>query len=397
MVRAPPPRKMSFEPEIEEVERLLSALVAIPSVNPCGHPPDGEVTGEGRVAEFVSQWLEERGLEVELDEVLPGRPNVVARVGEGKRTILFETHLDTVPPEGEADFRPRREGEFLLGRGACDAKGALCAMMLALEALAREGVEGRAILAAVVDEEHTYLGVRKLLEGGLHADAAVVGEPTGLRVVVGHKGAIRFKVRTKGRAAHSSEPERGENAIEKMVSFLSRFSPLLREAASRHVHPRLGPATVNVGVIRGGTRANVVPAECEIEADRRVVPPETLEGAWEEVEEVARRASEEAKVEAELLPPHLLDPWLLTDESEEIVRASLRALEEAGVEPHLAYLPYSTDASKLSQAGIPSVVLGPGEVKYAHSANERIELGEVRRGAKTYFLLAKIFLGGGKG
>ena len=360
----------------EEVASLLVELVSIPSVNPSGIEPDGRVTGEGRLAQFVALKLEQFGARVKVEEVLPGRPNVVAEVGlEEGRTLLFETHLDTVPPEGEAGFTPRRKDEFLLGRGACDAKGAFCAMMLALRALTKVlPLPGRVILAAVADEEHSFKGVQRLIESGLKADGAVVGEPTRMKVVVGHKGTLRFKVVARGRAVHSSEPQRGENAIEKMAKFICEFAPRLRRKAESHIHPKVGGATVNIGVIRGGTRANVVPAYCEVEVERRVVPLESFDEVWEEVLRVAEEASRAAGVGVEVLPPHVRDPWLLTDEREPLVLSASRALGSLGLDGRPDYVAYSTDASKLSSAGTPNIVLGPGDPKLAHSAEEGVRL-----------------------
>lgn len=265
-------------------------------------------------------------------------------------------------------------------------------MMLAMGALSEANLAGRVILAAVADEEHSFRGVLRLVEGGLKADGAVVGEPTKMRVVIGHKGALRFKVVAHGRAAHSSEPERGENAIEKMVRFVFEFAPRLREEASQHFHPEIGKATVNIGTIEGGTRVNVVPARCEIEVDIRVVPPESLDEAWVEVKRVAREASRAAGVEVELLPPYLRDPWLLTGPEEPIVLAASEALHSAGLEGRPTYVTYSTDASKLAMAGIPSIVLGPGDISFAHSGEERVDLEEVALAAEVYKRLALNFL-----
>ncbi|GAA3798935.1 M20/M25/M40 family metallo-hydrolase [Streptomyces phyllanthi] len=355
----------------DQAARLARDLVRIPSVNPRDAAGDG---GETAVAVHVRDWLARHGVRAELHEVLPGRSNVVAVVpGRSPEAVLLETHLDTVETDGMS-VRPYdgdvRDGR-LYGRGACDAKGALAAFMLAAAELARgEPPSYTVVLAGVCDEEHAYRGVLHLLDtlGDRPVVGALVGEPTGLVPAVAHKGVVRYTVRVRGRAGHSSRPEDAVNAVSLMAPVLAHLAATPPATAP---HPLLGPATRSVTRVRGGTGPNTIPGTCEVDVDRRTLPGEDPETVWRQ------DGAELAALGAELDPPFTVDPALDTPPDTPVVTALRQALAAHGLPSGVQGMPFGTDASKLARAGIPSVVFGPGSVTDAHAAAESVELGEV--------------------
>ncbi|MFF4017962.1 M20 family metallopeptidase [Streptomyces sp. NPDC001843] len=355
---------------------LLTGLVRIPSVNPRSGAGDG---GERAVAEYVRDWLGRHGVRAELHEVLPGRCNVVAVVpGRDPAAVLLESHLDTVETDGMTV--PPHEGVVrdgrLYGRGACDAKGPLAAFLLATAQLAHgEPPPHTVVLAGVCDEEHAYRGVLRLLEwlGDRPMAGAIVGEPTGLIPAIAHKGVVRYTVRTRGRAGHSSRPEEAVNAIALMSPVIAHLTTTPPATAP---HPLLGPATRTVTRIRGGTGPNTVPGTCELDVDRRTLPGEDPDTVWR------KDRAELASLGAELDSPFTVDPALDTPPDSPVVTALCRALARHDRPAEAQGMPFGTDASKLARAGIPSVVFGPGSVTDAHSAAESVALADVELAAR---------------
>jgi acetylornithine deacetylase/succinyl-diaminopimelate desuccinylase-like protein len=285
---------MAVKVENSTVVDILGQLVALPSVNPMGGSVDASICYESRVSDWLVRFFQSIGAPYERLEVSPGRDNVIARFESpgADFTILLDAHQDTVPVEGMtiAPFEPKVADGRLWGRGACDVKGGMAAMLFAFRRLISERPTGAAnvVLSCSCDEEATITGITdlvsywstnhgrsKLLQ--TRPDVAVIAEPTELDVVVAHRGVTRFKIRTKGRACHSSDPTQGINAIYRMgklVSALQDYSDHLTQAVK--VHPLCGGATLSVGKISGGTSVNIVPDECVIEVDRRLTPGENL-------------------------------------------------------------------------------------------------------------------------
>jgi acetylornithine deacetylase len=362
------------------VESLLRALVAIPSVN----PREGGGPGEAALAVFVRDWLAARGVTARLHEVLPGRPNVVATVpGRDPRAVLLEAHLDTVETDGmtvDPHAAEVRDGR-LYGRGACDAKGALAAFMLAVAELAAgdRPPPCTVLLGAAVDEEHRYRGVLGLIEAltGTQVLGALVGEPTGLAPATAHKGVVRYTVRTLGEAGHSSRPGEAVNAVSLMARVIARIDAA---PPARAAHPLLGPATRCVTRVRGGTGPNVVPGRCEIDVDRRTLPGEEPAEVWRrEAAELAALLPGRVAVDAPFTVDHALD----TPSDSLLVLALRRTLARHGHSDGVRGMPFCTDASKLARAGIPSVVFGPGSIADAHSAAESVALADVAAAARV--------------
>ena len=352
---------------------LLQQLVRIPSVNP--RERDGPA--EAAIADYVARWSAEARLEVELQPVLPGRPNVLVRLPgrDRSRALLLEAHLDTVEVEGmtvEPFGGEIRDGR-LYGRGACDTKASLAAMLTAIAELKRSGSSPiDVLLAATMDEEFGYRGVSAVVGRGERFAAAIVGEPTDLDLVIAHKGSARFRVTTRGRACHSSMPA-ADNAILRMADVLQFVRREIEPAAAARTHPRVGQATFCVSLISGGTAVNTVPATCTITVDRRTLPGEEPRAVWEEY----RRQLEALAPGQITVHEPMLDFALDTDPAEPIVQTLAAAVRAAGLPAEIRGVNYGTDASKLARAGVPVVVFGPGSIAEAHSAGEYVELSQV--------------------
>jgi acetylornithine deacetylase len=351
-------------------EELVSALVAIDSVNP-DLVPGG--AGEAEIADFVAAWLREAGLEVELDETAPGRPSVVAaaRGTGGGASLMLNAHMDTVGVEGmERPFEPVLRDGRLYGRGAYDMKGSLAACMLAARRLAADELSGDVIVTAVADEEYASIGVQSVLSNR-RADAAIVTEPTGLRVCVAHKGFVWAEIETEGRAAHGSRPAEGVDAITRMAPALERLAELQAALDRAPGHELVGPGSVHASLIEGGQELSSYPARCRLALERRTAPGETV-GDFERECEALVAGIEGASVRMGLVrPPFAVDP------DAAVVQAVSRAAETVTGEPAEVYgETYWMDAALTQAAGIPTVVFGPGGWG-AHAVDEWVDLASV--------------------
>ena len=363
---------------MSRTEKLLAELIALPSVNPAFLPPRHPHAGEKNVADFLATVAARAGLEIEFQTVLPGRSNLIARLrpaGKIRRTILLAPHLDTVVAE-ESQFIPRRKNGRLHGRGACDTKGSVAAMLTALCELAESKIRPREteiIFAGLIDEEHAQAGSRALAASGFKADLAIVGEPTRLRVVTAHKGSLWLQLATHGRAAHGATPHLGKNAVHEMARIVDVLETDYAAQLRRRKHKLLGTATVNVGTICGGAQPNIVPDSCSIQIDRRTLPGETDASVRREIAALLKSKKLSATISSAKLA---LAFALETEDRLPLVRNFLRSVGQsrpAGVD-------YFCDAAVLSAGGIPSVVFGPGDIAQAHTADEWISLAELERG-----------------
>ncbi len=378
---------------MDDVIRLLSELVAIPSVNPMGRALAGEGFLETRLTDYLEAWFRDLGVECRRTAVSPGRDNLVARYeapGAG-RTILFDVHQDTVPTDGMTipPFEPTIGGGKLYGRGSCDVKGSMAAMLWAFARLVRERPAGSAsvLLACTVDEEFTHTGSSRLSESQHGAELAIVAEPTMLDLVHCHKGALRWKIRTRGVACHSSTPHRGVNAIYRMGHVLQALESFAGSLSRSAPHPILGPPSLSVGRIEGGLSVNIVPDWCEIEVDRRLIPGEDAERSLEDVRVLLSRLS------CGLESIDFGQPWVHMPALAPRAERWLGPLGEAvaaatGRRPDIRGVPFGTDAGPLSAAGTPCVVFGPGDIAQAHTRDEWIAIEQVQLAAEAYFRIA---------
>lgn len=368
----------------------LASLVRINSVNPAYQ----NGPGEGEIARWIGGFFRSRGLEVWEQEVFPGRPNVIVRLPgrDSSRRVILEAHMDTASVQGMdiPPFEPRIADGRMYGRGTCDTKAGLAAMMQAVASLHEEGIRPpcEVWLAAVVDEEFSYRGVVRLCEG-LTGAAALVAEPTDLRAVIASKGVLRWRIKVTGKAAHSSKPHLGINAISQMARLIQAIDEDNRQLASQP-DPLLGSATCNVGVIQGGTQVNFVPDACFIELDRRLLPGETTAAVLAHYQELLdARTREDPTFMACMEPPLLTDEALATPPDSAVAQVAGTVLQGMGLDGQLAGVPFGSDASKLARQGVPSLVFGPGSIDQAHSAVEFVPLNEVEQAYEFYrrFLL----------
>jgi acetylornithine deacetylase len=327
---------------------LTRTLIDIPSVS-------GE---EAEVGRFLASHLEGVGFSVETQEVEPGRANIIATTGARARVVL-STHMDTVPPF----IASSEDAEYIRGRGACDAKGIIAAQVAAAARLREEGFEEFGLLFTV-DEELGSLGARaaNTHPRARECEYLINGEPTDNRLAVGSKGSLRVRLSTRGRAAHSAYPERGDSAIEKMLDVLSD----LRST----VWPRdefFGETTCNIGTVKGGTRPNVIPADAQAELQIRLVTPSSVIKSMLE-EALAGRAAVEYLSAAEPVPLHAVEGF-----EQEVVR-------------------FTTDIPYLPNWGTP-LLIGPGSILDAHTDGERVPKRELEDAVELYTRLARTLLG----
>lgn len=377
--------KASTAIRTDEVVKTLQDLISINSVNPCFGGP-----GEFQISEYVVEFLQKMDVPCRRQEVWPRRFNIIGEVSgsEPERIIVFEAHMDTASAEGMIvePFTPLQKGNRMYGRGACDTKAGLAAMLHALKAVRYSGDKPRAsiLLAAVVDEEHAFGGVLKLVQG-LSAEGAVVAEPTELMPVVASKGCLRWRIKVRGKAAHSSKPQLGVNAISKMSQIIQQIETELPPLFSSRSHPLLGSPTLNIGTITGGVQVNFVPDSCIISVDRRLVPGETRQSVYGEIENLLGRlrASDPALV-AEMEAPVLEDEPLDTSPDAHIAQVALNSVRNVTGAGSFVGVPFGSDAGKLNRAGVPAVILGPGSIDKAHASDEFVEVGQVYQAAQIY-------------
>ncbi len=371
-----------------ERTRLLSdavALIRIRSANPPGL--------EKPVADWLAARLEPVADGVAIEVLTEGRANVTARFDFGPGpTFLLCSHSDVVPVQDDGQWEPVIRNGQLIGRGACDAKGAIAAMIAACERLAacRGDLKGTLLLASVADEESNAEGVRSLVSRGLRADAAIIGEPTGNIAVLSSRGSVRLGVRFNGRAAHASSPSQGVNAIYAAARFV-----LAIESLDLELNARGSMGSCSATVVDGGSKLNVVPETCTVQVDRRLGPDETSDAAVCDIESrLARVAAETPGISYELSPAGLwVDPFGLGADSEFATRL-LSALGQPSPGPIFRAV---SDAPHLIAAGIPTAILGPGSLDTAHSSSEFVDVRELELAVDLYERVVRAYLVGMEG
>lgn len=378
---------------------ILFQLIAIPSVNPMGRDVSGDIYYESRMSDWLESFFRSFGAPFERIEVAPGRANILARYDSttSNQTLLLDAHQDTVPVDGMTidPFSPAIRDGKIFGRGAADVKGGMAAMLYAFRRLFFERPRSapHVVMSCSCDEESTATGVRDLVSywqtnSGVsrllpaRPTAAVIAEPTELNAVVAHRGVVRFRVHAHGRACHSSDPTQGKNAIYAMAHVVTRLEELASELSNQvQPHPLCGSATMSVGRIDGGTSVNIVPAHCEIEIDRRIVPGEDPKLATLQLQREISSITDGIVCD----PPWISCPALGNEVNEWVADALLRHGTQIGRSVSKIGVPYCTHASTISDAGVPSVVFGPGSIAQAHTADEFIEVEQLELAAEIYF------------
>ena len=356
----------------------LADLVRIDSTNP--ELVSGG-TGESEIAQYVAEAMRDLGLEVDLWEPLPNRPNVVGVLpgSGGGRSLMLNAHTDTVGVEGmDAPFSPRIEDGRMYGRGTQDMKGSLAAQLAAVRALQAADVDlaGDLMVAAVIDEEHKSRGTEAVLEQ-YEPDGAIVTEPTDLELVLAHKGFAWIDVTTQGRAAHGSRPDEGVDANMHMGRVLSELDVLEQTLRAGNGHPLVGSPSLHVPQIQGGTASSVYADQCRLRVERRTIPGETASAAVEEVQSILtelRDADSAFAATSDLAFDR--EPFEESPDAEiaEAVRgASKRVLGETS--PNAGQT-YWTDAALLQASGTETVVFGPRGAGL-HTTEEWVDLDSV--------------------
>ncbi|MBA1336979.1 MAG: N-succinyl-L,L-diaminopimelate desuccinylase [Firmicutes bacterium] len=394
----------SFKERISEQEivELIKDLVRIQS-----YP--GIKCQETGVAEYIHRFFEKEGIESEVIPVVDGRCNVVARIkgtGGGK-TLLLTGHTDTVPPydmPGDP-FEVKIQDRRMTGRGVVDMKGAIACMMAAMAAIKRAGIElkGDLVFAGVIDEENKSEGTIALIKSGIKADAAIVGEPSQLDICVGHRGLEWFEFYFRGKTVHGGKQKEGINAINKAVKFMLRVEQELLPKIEGRKHPVIGESSMNYGLIRGGTQPSTVAGDCVLQIDRRWVPGEKYEDVVDEYQRIIDALKAEDRdfdavmkvMDVSLMEDGIIHEPMEIDLNHPIVEVVSKAvLQATGREPGKVPFTAWSDGGLLSTyAKIPTIILGPGDLESAHSAEEYLDIDEVVPAAYAYGAAAIWFCG----
>jgi acetylornithine deacetylase len=377
-----------------DIQTLVCELVAIESVNPDLVATGG---GESKIAAFVAAWLAAAGLAVQVVEPVPGRASVVGVLAGagGGTSLMLNAHMDTVGAGGMKNpFVPVvREGR-VYGRGAYDMKGSLAAIMIAAREAKKLKLHGDVIIAAVADEEVASIGTAAVLKR-VEADAAIVTEPTEMRLCLAHKGFAWLEVETRGVAAHGSRPDLGVDAIAHMGRILTGVLELDRRLRAGRGHLLLGTGTIHASLVEGGQELSTYPARCVVTLERRTIPGEDGASALREVEaliEAARGEDPALEASARLLlerPPSQLGADSFVTEAVEKA-----ATEVLGREPEVIGVAYWMDMALSNAVGIPTVAFGPSG-EGAHADVEWVDLASLEQCVQVYLRTAELICNGG--
>ena len=356
---------------------LARALIQIDSRNPTLAP---DSPGEGDCARTLASVLDDWGFSVELMESVPGRPNVVARIGpRNAPALMLNGHLDVVGVEGmiHNPFSAQLRGDRIYGRGSADMKGGVAAMCAAAVKGAHADSSRQILVTAVVDEEYESLGMRALLADGIRADAAIITEPTRLAICPAHRGFVWMDIVVTGKAAHGSRYDIGVDAITHAGLLLAELEKLERTRESGPRHQLLGRGSLHASKIQGGVGMSTYPELCNLAIERRTLPGESAEKAMGEIRDACDRVrSEHPRFAARVtLNTAQLPSDVLVDSP--IVERLRGALEREGVPVKIEGLSAWTDAAPLNEAGIPTICFGPGDIALAHAAEEFVPIEEI--------------------
>jgi len=366
----------------KEIVAFAQQLIQIPST---------PAEGTRAIVDFLYGFLLEKGLEVEKQQVRGKKHwNILCWLPSknGHPYLLLTGHLDTVPM-GLSQMNGQIIGGKLYGRGAADMKGAIAAMVAALATIKEKGIKlpCSILFAGVAGEEIGGIGTKALLKMGVTANMAILGEPTSLRLGVAHKGVEWLKVTIIGKSAHASCPSDGINAILLSCLLIQRLVEWGAQRARTVRHPLLGGPTLNIGTIKGGSSPNVVPEKSVIQMDYRWVPGENVNEVVQQIAEISKTTVSlypGATVRVERMPQTLHAIPFEVPLDHPVVILTQEALKASKCSTQPVTLPYATDASLLTKAGIPTVICGPGNIAQAHSAEEFIELKQLLKAFQLY-------------
>ena len=368
---------------LQEAMELLEKMVAIPSV-------EGQ---EKEMGDLVAAYTEALGMTVEKQMVEEGRYNVIARakIGNGGKTVVLNSHMDVVPPADGWNTDPyvlTRAEDRAYGRGSTDAKGCLTALLIATKHIIENPGEtnGNIIVTAVVDEETYSKGARYLVDHtDIKADYGIVGEPTNCRIGLGHNGSVRPVLVIHGKTAHSSAPELGISSV-RVAAYISGLVDEIQKGLHEITHPSTGKPSISITMLKAGVKENVLPDWCELTIDRRMIPGEKEEDIIKEFEKIcadAEAAFPGAKVE--------IDRYLVTTgpasdvkPDSEIAQIAYAACESVtGVKQTPYGVICNTDMNHFMRKGIPTIIIGPGNINYCHKPNEYVEYTELENACRV--------------
>ena len=379
---------MDIKSKIKEkdITNLAQELIRIPS---------DEIAGEQEVCEYLSDILKSLGMKVRLQEVLPKRPNIIAEVlgGNDGKSIMFNGHIDTVPigniEKWNTDpYKAIIKDSKLFGRGATDMKGSIASMIIAIKYIMNnvENFNGKIIFTGVMAEETTGLGTQKVLEENIKTDMAIVGEPSDEKIYRAHKGTIWFNIFTYGKLEHSSESDtESNNAIINMMRLIEEINKISKELEGKN-NSLVGHPSINVGLIEGGTKQNMIADSCKVSIDRRILPEEEPN---EILDELRVRFDNLRLIDNRLkfnIEKDTIREAVEVSESEPIVQEVKRAVNKIlNINPIVSGMKATTDMSILvNQGNIPSVIYGPGFIKQAHTIDEFIEVERLVESSQVY-------------
>lgn len=372
-----------------EQDALLSLtreLVEQPSENPPGN--------ETAVVAVLEEHLKNSPIpfEIERYDVEPGRPNLIAHAGDPDRgTVLLTGHTDVVPANAEDwsddPYRFRRVRDRIIGRGAADMKGALAAKLLAAESYLTDSSSGRVTLAFVCDEEHEGIGMRALVDRGVRADCAIVGEPTRLQICTAQKGVVRYRITVHGKSAHSGTPNHGINSIKGLNRIIQRLEEFDEECQQKTPHPLLTPETVTVTEIEGGIAPNVVPDSAQLTVDWRLLPGGSVDQIQLDtrIEDIVTGLAIDGQPLDVTVDRLVFARGAEIDRDHELVDTAIAAAADVGLESEPVGFNAATDARFLIHHGIPTVLFGPGSIEEdAHTVEESIRVDDLVSTAEMY-------------
>jgi len=388
---------MTSDDRFPSVRELLASMVSYETINSNN---SGRKNPEERLVGFLQDLAERSGLETKRFAVPDNSDDllIIFRRKADLPWILFDSHLDTVSVDGMSiePFAATEKDGRIWGRGACDTKGSGAAMFRALWEYARDAGSGarnaargnNVALLFSVDEEYGMAGVRTFASKhypglGFKVKGTVVGEPTNLKTVVAHNGAVRYIVKTHGISAHSSNPAAGKSAISDMARLVTYLEDEFVPACDRF-HPLTGKAQCSINTIRGGTASNIVPDSCEIQIDRRTIPGESTDEAVDGFKK-ALGEFEKRFPKSEITWEISIDlPSFDSSDSAPFPKAVLGVMARMGFAGTGIGATYGTHAADLQKRGIPAVVLGPGDISQAHTKDEWIEISELDKAVGVY-------------
>lgn len=379
-----------------EIINFIKELVAIPSHT-------GIRNQETKVVECIHNLFAKEGIESEIISVTNGRCNVIARLNgtNNGKTLLLTGHMDTVPPYDMPEpFELKSDGNVLVGRGVADMKGQLACMVYSMIAIKRANIKlgGDLIFAGVIDEEEKSLGTIDLIEKGIKADAAIVGEPTNFNICVCHRGLEWFEIQFQGKTVHGGAQKEGVNAILLASNFIQKVEETLIPKIEKETHHIIGTSSMNYGTIKGGTQPSTVAGECVLKIDRRWVPGIKYDNILKEYQDIIDELSRDDKnfkctfkvMDTSVMKEGYVHEPMEIDINHPIVNITKSVTKDIlKKESEITYFPAWTDGGLISTyAKIPTIIFAPGNLKTAHSSVEQLEINQIMPATLIYSLIS---------